>query len=198
MLWSLVALGPSGTRDGLRSCRASAMHRGGPQTAWLGLGSLVLVSQPMTQLVNSILAMRHGVGEMKKPRLRKSSTWFTGKPFLRVREPSFQPSFLGQLCSHPCCSSSSAGEESAYNAGDPGSILGLGRFPGERIGYPLQYSWVSLMAQMVKNLPAVQETWVRSLGWKIPWRRAWQSAPVFLPGEAWRATVHGTAKSRHD
>ena len=172
------------------------MHRGGPQTAWLGLGSLVLVSQPTTQLVNSILAMRYGVGEMKKPRLRKSPTWFTGKPFLWVRKPSLQPSFLGQLCSHPCCSGSSAGEESACNAGDPGLILGLGRFPGERIGYPLQYSWVSLMAQMVKNLPAMQETWVQSLGWKIPWRRAWQPAPVFLPGEAWRATVQGIAKSQ--
>ena len=55
---------------------------------------------------------------------------------------------------------SSVGKESACNAGDPGSIPGLGRFPGERIGYPFHYSWASLMAQMVKNLPAMPETWV--------------------------------------
>ena len=53
---------------------------------------------------------------------------------------------------------SSAGKESTCNAGDPGSISGLGREPGEGIGYPLQYSWASLVAQMVKNLPAMQET----------------------------------------
>ena len=50
---------------------------------------------------------------------------------------------------------SSAGEEPTYNAGDPGSIPGLGQFPGEGIGYPLQYSWDSLVAQMVKNPPAM-------------------------------------------
>ena len=61
---------------------------------------------------------------------------------------------------------SSAGKESACNAGDPGSIPGLGRSAGEGIGYPLQYSWASLAAQLVKNLPAMQETWVRSLGWE--------------------------------
>ena len=53
--------------------------------------------------------------------------------------------------------------------GDPGSIPGSGRSPGEGIGYPLQYSWASLVAQMVKNLPAVQESWVLSLVRKIPW-----------------------------
>ena len=50
---------------------------------------------------------------------------------------------------------SSAGKEYACNAGDPGSIPGLGRFPGEGIGYPLHYSWASLVAQMVKNLPEI-------------------------------------------
>ena len=64
--------------------------------------------------------------------------------------------------------SSSVGEESACNAGDPGSIPGLGRYAGEGIGYPLQYSWASLVAQLVKNPPAMRETWVRSLGWKDP------------------------------
>ena len=64
-------------------------------------------------------------------------------------------------------SGSSAGE-SACNAGDPGSIPGLGRFTGEGIGYSLHYSWASLVAQLIKNSPAMQETWVRSLGWEDP------------------------------
>ena len=52
------------------------------------------------------------------------------------------------------------------NAGDPDSIPGLGRSAGEGIGDPLQHSWASLVAQMVKNLPAMRETWVPSLGWE--------------------------------
>ena len=80
----------------------------------------------------------------------------------------------------------SAGKESIYNAGDPGLTPGSGRSPGEEIGYPLQYLWAFLVAQMIKNLPAMWETWVRSLGgedplekgkaahssilaWRIPW-----------------------------
>ena len=63
---------------------------------------------------------------------------------------------------------SSVGKESACNAGDPGSIPGLGRFPGEGIGYPLLYSWASLVAQVVKNPPSMQETWIQSLGWEDP------------------------------
>ena len=59
-------------------------------------------------------------------------------------------------------------KESACNAGDPGSIPGLGRSTGEGIGYPLQYSWDSLVAQLGKNLPAMQEIWVWSLGWEDP------------------------------
>ena len=53
---------------------------------------------------------------------------------------------------------SSTGKESACNAGDPSSIPGAGRSPGEGMGYPLQYSWAFLVAQMVKNLPAMRET----------------------------------------
>ena len=79
----------------------------------------------------------------------------------------------------------SAGKESTFNAGDPGSIAGSGRSPGEGIGYPLHYSWASLVvAQMVKNLPAMQETGFDPWVGKIPWRRAWQPTPVFLPGES--------------
>ena len=59
---------------------------------------------------------------------------------------------------------SSVGKESTYNAGDPGSFPGLGRSAGEGIGYPLQYSWASLVAQLVKNPPAIWETWVQLLG----------------------------------
>ena len=63
---------------------------------------------------------------------------------------------------------SSVGKESACNAGDHGLIPGSGRSPGEGISYPLQYSWASLMAQLVKNPPAMRETWVQSLGWEDP------------------------------
>ena len=55
---------------------------------------------------------------------------------------------------------SSVSEESACNAGDPGSIPGSGRSTREGIGYQLQYSWASLVAQLVKNLPAIRETWI--------------------------------------
>ena len=63
---------------------------------------------------------------------------------------------------------SSIGKESLCSAGDPGLIPGLGRFTGEGKGYPLQSSWASLVAHLVKNLPAVWETWVRPLGWEDP------------------------------
>ena len=63
---------------------------------------------------------------------------------------------------------SSAGKEFTCNAGEPSWILGSGRSAGEGIGYPLQCSWASLVAQLVKNPPAMRETWVRSLGWEDP------------------------------
>ena len=63
---------------------------------------------------------------------------------------------------------SSVGEESACNTGDSGLIPGSGRSAGEGIGYPLQYSSASLVAQLVKNLPATWETWIPSLGWEDP------------------------------
>ena len=63
---------------------------------------------------------------------------------------------------------SSVGKESACNTRDPGLIPESGRSAGEGIGYPLQYSWASLVAQLVKNLPAMRETWVQSLGWEDP------------------------------
>ena len=63
---------------------------------------------------------------------------------------------------------SSAGKESTCNAEDPGSIPWSGRSAEEVIGYPLQYSQASLVAQMVKNPLAIWETWVRTLGWEDP------------------------------
>ena len=63
---------------------------------------------------------------------------------------------------------SSVGKESACNAGDTGSISASGRSAGEGVGFSLQYSWASLVAQLVKNLPAMWETWVQSLGWEDP------------------------------
>ena len=97
---------------------------------------------------------------------------------------------------------SSAGKESARNAEDPSLIPGSGRSPGKRIGYPLQYSWASLVAQTVKNSPAMLETWVQSLGWEnlledgmathssiLAWR-------IPMDRGAWWAIVHGVSKSR--
>ena len=78
---------------------------------------------------------------------------------------------------------SSVGKESACNAGDPGSIPGLERSPGEGIGYPLQYSRACLVAQLVKNPSAVQETWVQSLGWEDPLEKGKATHPSIL---AWR------------
>ena len=94
--------------------------------------------------------------------------------------------------------SSSAGK-AASNAGDPGSIPLLGSSPREGIGYLLQYSWASLMSQMVKNLPAVQETWFYPWAGKIPWRRAWQRTPAFLLGESpWTEEPRGLSHKESD
>ena len=78
---------------------------------------------------------------------------------------------------------SSAGKESACNAGDSSSIPGSGRSSREGIGCPLQDSWVSLVAQLVKNRPAMRETWVRSLGWEDPLEKGKATHSSIL---AWR------------
>ena len=85
---------------------------------------------------------------------------------------------------------------------DPCSISGSGRFPGEGVGYPLQYSWVSLVVQTVKNPPPMQETWVLSLSWNDSLEEgmatrsnilAWR---ILMDRGAWRATVHGVTKGQ--
>ena len=78
---------------------------------------------------------------------------------------------------------SSAGKKSSCNAGDPGLIPGLGRSTGEGIGSPLQYSRASLVAQLVKNLPAIWETWVQSLSWEDPLEKGTATHSNIL---AWR------------
>ena len=71
-------------------------------------------------------------------------------------------------------------------------IPGLGRSAGERIGYPLQYSWASLVAQLVKNLPVMRETWVQSLGQEDPPEEGMATHSVFLPGESpWTEELGG-------
>ena len=82
-------------------------------------------------------------------------TWFSPTYFMRY----------DRLWGFP---GSSAGKESTCNAGDAGSIPGLGKCPGEGVGYPLQDSWAYLVPQTVKNPPAMWETLVRSLAWEDP------------------------------
>ena len=102
-----------------------------------------------------------------------------------------------------CLPDSSAGKESACNAGDPGSIPGSGRSLGEGTGYPLQYSWASLVAWLVNNTPAMRETWVQSLGWEDPleegmathssilaWRIPWTQEPGGLQSMASQKVGH--------
>ena len=84
---------------------------------------------------------------------------------------------LTYLCSIRGFPDSSIGKESACNAGDPSST------PGEGIGYPLQYSWASLVAQIVKNLPAMQEARIIFLGWEDPLEKGMATNSSIL---AWR------------
>ena len=93
----------------------------------------------------------------------------------------------------------SVGKESACSAGDPGSIPGSGRSTGEGIGYPRQYSWASLMAQLVKNLPAMWETWVQSLGWEDPPEKAKaMHSSVLVWRIPWTILSMGSQRVGHD
>ena len=93
---------------------------------------------------------------------------------------------------------SSVGKEFTCSAGDPDLIPGLGRSAGEGIGYLLQYSWASLVPQMVKNLPAMWETWVQSLDWEDPQEKRTAIHSIIL---AWRipwTMSMGLQRVRHD
>ena len=96
---------------------------------------------------------------------------------------------------------SSAGKESACNAGDPGSIPGSARSSGEEIGYLLQYSWASLVVQLVKNLLAMQETPVQFLGQENPLEKGMDTHYSILAcripwtEEPGRLQVYGAAES---
>ena len=98
---------------------------------------------------------------------------------------------------------SSVGKESACNAGDPGAVPGSGRSAGEGLGYPLQYSWASLVVPSVKNLPAMRETWVWSLGWEDPLEKGMATHSSILAWRipmdrgAWRAAVMGSQRVGH-
>ena len=83
----------------------------------------------------------------------------------------------------PQAQHSSVGREFACSAGDPSSIPGSGRSAGDGISYPLQYSWASLVAQLVKNLPAMWQTWVPSLVWEDPLEEGMATHSSIL---AWR------------
>ena len=110
-----------------------------------------------------------------RPSLGDTRPWslnFTG-PYLPLLSVSPGAGLVLPICGFP---HRSVGEESARNAGDPGSISGSGRSTGEGMGYLLQYLWASLVAQLVKNPPAMQETWVG----KFPWRRERLPTSVFL------------------
>ena len=106
--------------------------------------------------------------------------------FNKIRKKIGIPTFI-YICQHSFRSlgfpHSSVGKESTCNAGDPGLISGSGRSTGEGIAYPLQYSSASLVGQLVKNLPAIQGTWVRSLGWEDPLEKGKASHSSIL---AWR------------
>ena len=78
---------------------------------------------------------------------------------------------------------SSVCKESACNAEDASLIPELGRSSGEEKGYPLQYSWASFVAQLVKNTSAMQEIWVRSLDWEDPLEKGKPTHSSIL---AWR------------
>ena len=108
--------------------------------------------------------------------IKAATFWMLGTPWR-----------ISPLCSHSLKERTSLVvqlvKESTCKAEDPGSIPGSGRSSGEGIGYPLQYSWASLVAQLVKNVPAMQETWVWSLGWEDPVKKEMATHCSIL---AWR------------
>ena len=102
------------------------------------------------------------------------NSWVRKIPWKRDRLPT--PVFLG-------FPGGSDGKESTCNSGDTGSIPGSGRSAGKGIGYPLQYSWSSSVAQLVNNPLAMWEPWLPSLGWEDPLEKGKATHSSILP---WR------------
>ena len=130
----------------------------------LRLANMLLVGREIREVTASLRGFR-----LKKRFLLSSAR---EQPYisaqLQKEKKAQQTHHLGYLCVNRSFPGSSAGKKSTCNAGDPGSISGLGRSPGEETGYPLRYSWATLVAQMIKNPPAIQETGVCSWVGKIP------------------------------
>ena len=121
--------------------------------AWWKVDRIMTVQLPATVVL--LWEGMEGNALVVKAQETSSDSWL---PLLPVCELNHVTWFL-----YP---DTSVGKESACSARDPSLIPGLGRSPGEGIGYPLQYCWASLVAQLIKNLPARWETWVQSLGWE--------------------------------
>ena len=134
------------------------------------------------RLIPWLLGLDSGTGEF---------TWLMLEPATPAVS-LWSPSLLWeQVVMHVGFPGSSACKESFCNAGVSSSI-------GERRGYPLQFSWPFLVAQIVKNPPALWETWVPSLGWKDPLEEGMQPTPVFLPGESpWTEELGGLQSMDH-
>ena len=119
----------------------------------MGLFLLAFISGPNNNFANNNLHLSFDDSEVQSPKY--------DSPLCTYRPLCFVFCILG-------FPDSSAGRESACNAGDPGLIPGSGSTPGQGTGYSLQYSWAPLVAQLVNNPPIMQETWVSSLGWEDP------------------------------
>ena len=126
---------------------------------------------------------------MPSPKFMFKTIWWTSNHVPRQRLLQYCPGASKQglyatiLHMYAPLIDSSVGKESTCNAGDPSSIPGSGRSAGGGIGYPLEYSWASLVAQLVNNLPAMRETWVRSLGCEDPLEKGKATHSSIL---AWR------------
>ena len=142
----------------------------GPYSPWnsagqnTGVGSLSLFQGifPTQELNPGLLHYRRILYQLShkgSPQTQRWSAFLQPSPSLlrTLPLPAETTSRKFKLLIFP---DSSVGKESACNAGDPGLIPWWGRSTGEGIGYPLQYSWASLVAQLVKNPPAMQDTWV--------------------------------------
>ena len=116
--------------------------------------------------------------------------------FAKYIEPYFKESWCSRR--ENFFPGDSDSKESACNVGHLGSIPGLGRSPGGGLGNPLQYSWSSLVAQLVKNPPAMWDTWVQSLGWEDPLEKGMATHSSILAWRSpWTIESMGLQRVRH-